>query len=83
VEQYVFAMSRFKSRIVGPSFSRQIGPAGEARIENGEPWLLVWSQQLAIPLSIITRKTKIALGRLRQIAAALQTDVRLILESRR
>jgi hypothetical protein len=86
---------RFKSSIPGPSFPRHVGPAGEARIENGETWLRVWSQQLAIPLSIIARKTKIDLGRLIQIetggqatedelaaiAATLQTEVRLILES--
>jgi hypothetical protein len=87
---------RFKSAIAGPSFPRTLGPAGEARIAAGEPWLRVWSQQLAMPLTAIAHKATLDVARLLEIefgaeptddelqgiAKALKTEVELIAESR-
>lgn len=50
--------------IAKPAFPRTIGEQVQLRIDQGEPWLRVWSQQLAIPLAIIERKTRFGMVRL-------------------
>lgn len=55
---------RFKSSIAKPDGPRSIGRGGIERLNDGEPWLMVWSQELAVPLATIERKTGIAMDRL-------------------
>jgi hypothetical protein len=65
-------------------------PVARARILGGEPWLRVWSQQLAVPMTVIAKRTRMPMARLIEIeaeqdipsadelaliAAALGTDV--------
>ena len=49
---------------------KTLGPAAAQRILDGEPWLQVWSYQLAIPFTTISRKSKIPLARLLEIERA-------------
>lgn len=87
---------RGKSGKPKPAFPRTIGERAQVRIDQGEPWLLVWSQQTAIPLATIARKTGIAMPRLiaiesgrvdatadeiEVIAAELCTDAAMIRKS--
>ncbi|MCJ8158360.1 hypothetical protein [Sphingomonas sp. LaA6.9] len=73
-------------------------PPMERRIRAGEPWLHVYQQQLAVPLSAMARKTKIAIddlismtqgtiepddGQLAAIAKALGTTAQEIEETHR
>ncbi len=55
---------RHKGQPKPPPTVKTLGRAAESRILAGEPWLRVWSQQLAVPLVTISKKTGIHLGRL-------------------
>ena len=74
---------------------KTLGRAAGRRILAGEPWLRVWSQQLAVPLSTVARKSGISHARLillecefdeptpdeiQAIANGLGTTVELIVE---
>ena len=58
---------RFKSKIAKRDGPRSLGLGGTKRLEAGENWLLVWSQELACPLTVISRKSRIDLVRLLEI----------------
>ena len=60
-------MVRYKGRKTPPPTVNTLGPAAEQRILDGEPWLQVWSYQLAIPFPTISRKSKIPIARLLEI----------------
>ena len=57
-------VKRFKTSMPKPNGPRTMGLGGKRRLNDGEPWLRVWSQELAVPIAIIARKTGIALERL-------------------
>lgn len=62
-------MPRSKSSKPPRVFPAELGAAGVARIRDGEPWLQVWSEQLAVPLATIARKSGVDFDRLMDIAA--------------
>ncbi len=55
---------RHKGQPKPPPTVKTLGAAAEKRILDGEPWLRVWSQQLAVPLVTISKKTGIHMARL-------------------
>lgn len=55
---------RHKGQPKPPPTVKTLGAAAEKRILAGEPWLRVWSQQLAVPLVTISKKTGIHMARL-------------------
>ncbi|WP_219893496.1 hypothetical protein [Aquisediminimonas profunda] len=61
---------RNKGRKAPPPSVKTLGPAAEQRVLDGEPWLQVWSYQLAISFPTLSRKSKIPLARLLQIERA-------------
>lgn len=90
--------NKSKSITAKPAFPRTIGERAQLRIDQGEPWLRVWTQQLAIPLTMIERKAGLNMARLiaiesgkdeatteeiETIAPALNTDRKSIDSSKR
>lgn len=55
---------RFKTSMPKPDGPLTLGLGAKRRLNSGEPWLRVWSQELAVPLSIIAKRTGIAFDRL-------------------
>lgn len=55
---------RFKTAMPKPDGPRTLGLGAKRRLNEGDPWLRVWSQELTVPLAEIARKTGIDMDHL-------------------
>ena len=60
-------MVRHKGSQYRKPFPATLGEGAERRIRAGEPWLLVWQQQMTIPVAEIARKSGLSPARIAEM----------------